>query len=774
MMGDTVVYNTEHIRLQPNASVEDLLRRLPGLQVFPDGTITYNGERIQHLLVDGEDIFGGDPTLITRNFDAYKIARVEVLERKSDQARFTGVDDGLRTRTLNLVLKESEKSGYFGRVMIGGSPDGYYNSDGLFANLRNKEQLVGLGFAANTGVLGSGGRPGISGILFSNEASDPLGSSAGNGIPHLTAGALHYANAWNGPVDHLSANYQYGHFFTKPVTTTQTLQAQPDSTYLQFQQSQSINRQDQHSLYGVYDLVPDQSSAFRLEFRGTNSQGQNQFSATGKSAFNDSLINSSARTVRDEVSGDNVGGKLAWRIGIGRQLQRVFSISMGVTKTDNSTNGYLYSINSFYQPNGAIQSVDTVDQRKKVTSHSLNWIGAINYAQPLWKNASMGLAYVLNITNDKPVQATYNKGDGKYQEIVDSLSSCLATQLINQKATIVLQGKDNHFSYIMGNDWIIYSDRQRDQVTDSLVSLHGISWAPRVMLTYALNSATNVDLNFNCTTQQPDISQLETIKNNSDPLHITVGNPTLRPAVNQAFQLGFHQLRSWMINLSANLELVNNSISTKTTTDSLGRQITQPVNVDGGRNATFDLSVNKKVLGVDVGLHAEAAYLRAVNYVNTDLSRNASYKGGAGFSVNENVQDKLLFQLYTDFSYFDQTSSINTSGLVRYWSQNHMGSVTVLFIRNFLIATDANYTWQEKTSAFQTNTSILLWNGQVSRIFMNNKLVVQARLNNILDKTNGISRSNVNNINTEAVTNTLGRYWMLSIFYEFDKKAKRK
>ncbi|HEV9037185.1 MAG TPA: hypothetical protein VGQ51_11210, partial [Puia sp.] len=105
MKGDTLVYNTEHILLRKNALVEELLRRLPGLQINPDGTITYNGDKIEHLLVDGEDIFGSDPTTVTRNFDASKIARVEILDRKSDQAIFTGIDDGTRTRTLNLVLK---------------------------------------------------------------------------------------------------------------------------------------------------------------------------------------------------------------------------------------------------------------------------------------------------------------------------------------------------------------------------------------------------------------------------------------------------------------------------------------------------------------------------------------------------------------------------------------------------------------------------------------------------------------------------------------------
>src|SRR6185437_1226188 len=156
-------------------------RRLPGLQISPDGTITYNGDKIEHLLVDGEDIFGSDPTTVTRNFDASKIARVEILDRKSDQAIFTGIDDGTRTRTLNLVLKPTAKDGYFGKVDAGGNTDGFYNVDGVVGSFENKEKFTVLGLASNTGILGFTNNEGNSpaSVNFSNVNADPLYASAG-------------------------------------------------------------------------------------------------------------------------------------------------------------------------------------------------------------------------------------------------------------------------------------------------------------------------------------------------------------------------------------------------------------------------------------------------------------------------------------------------------------------------------------------------------------------------------------------------------------------
>jgi hypothetical protein len=238
--------------------------------------------------------------------------------------------------------------------------------------------------------------------------------------------------------------------------------------------------------------------------------------------------------------------------------------------------------------------------------------------------------------------------------------------------------------------------------------------------------------------------------------------------------LEFRRFKNWLLDVSLTYNTVNNSISTKTTTDSLGRQISQPVNVDGGHSTYLNLSVNRKVLGFDAGWHFNGSYVRSANYVNADLNRNDAYTGGGGLSLTKFVQNSYSLQVNTNFVYFDQTSSINTSVPVRYWTQNHQGSLTIYLIPGFEINTSAVYTWQEKTSAFAANTSVLLWNAYVSRNFLHDNLVAKFQFNNILDANAGISRTNNGNINTQNSTNILGRYWMLSAIYHFDKKFKKK
>ncbi|GGB23782.1 collagen-binding protein [Puia dinghuensis] len=743
------------------------------MQIDSYGNITYNGEKIQRLLVDGEDIFGSDPTIVTRNFGADKIAKVQVLDRRSDHTIFTGIDDGTRTKTINLVLKGSAKDGYFGKVEAGGNKDGYYNSNGALAAFRNREQITILGQASNTGIVGfssnAGGSP--SQVIFLSNM-DPLGTSAGTGIPSFDAAGLHYANTWNGSGNHVMVNCQYNHYFTRPVTTTESWQTEANRLYGQYQQSNSINQQGQQLAYGVYDWASSPNSAVKLVLSGNNSQAQNQFEATDIGNFNDTLLNESRRTIQDKVSYQRIAGEISWRIRIGHQIGRTFSVSSGITKMDNSTHGYLYSLNSYYQ-SGTIESIDTVDQRKVITSHSLTYTGHIAYTEPLWKDAFFGMEYNLRIITDAPMTSTFNRGDGKYLQQIDSLSSHIKTQSINQRATFELQGKTQALNYIVGFDWIWYKYYQGNLLVDSISHLNSIDFAPRVGFSYAINSFSRLSFEYDGSPQRVSPGQLQPIINNSDPLHLTIGNPALKPGLEHDFSLEFSRLKTWLLNLKLNLRLIDNGISTKTTTDTLGRQISQPINVNGAHSAVLNFSLNRRLLGIDAGLDFAGTYGHTLNYVNADLSHNDAFTAGTGLSLNKYVPDKFSLLVKTNLTYFEQSSSINPAAPVRYWMQDHSGAITLFLIKNYELNTNATYTWHQKTASFHANTSVLFWNAYFGRNFLHNKLTARFLFNNILNKNAGITRTNTANINIESSTNILGHYWMVSATYHFDKKFKK-
>lgn len=143
--GDTTEFNAGSFEIQPNSRVEDLLKQFPGIQVDKDGKITAHGETVRKVLVDGEEFFGDDPTLVTKNIRADMVDKVQLYDKKSDQATFTGIDDGEKTKTLNIKLKEDKKSGYFGKLEAGGGTDDFYRGQSMINVFKGKKKFAAYG-----------------------------------------------------------------------------------------------------------------------------------------------------------------------------------------------------------------------------------------------------------------------------------------------------------------------------------------------------------------------------------------------------------------------------------------------------------------------------------------------------------------------------------------------------------------------------------------------------------------------------------------------------
>ncbi len=154
MKGDTTEFAADSFKVQPNATVEDLLKKLPGIQIDKNGQITAQGEKIQKILVDGEEFFGDDPTLVTQNLRADMVDKVQVYDKKSDQSTFTGIDDGQKEKTINLKLKDNKKNGYFGKLNASAGSNGYHDSQGMINVFKKKQKFAAYGILSNTGTSG--------------------------------------------------------------------------------------------------------------------------------------------------------------------------------------------------------------------------------------------------------------------------------------------------------------------------------------------------------------------------------------------------------------------------------------------------------------------------------------------------------------------------------------------------------------------------------------------------------------------------------------------
>lgn len=776
LKGDTVEYNTGNIKMRPNADVEEMLRRLPGLQVDVKGNLTYNGEKISHLLVDGEEFFGPDPALVTKNFDASRIEKVQILDRKSDQAIFTGIDDGMRTKTINLVMKRDSKNGYFGKVEGGIDPRSVYSVDGLLAAFEQHKQIAAIGFASNTGTLGFstdvGGSP--TGIFSNNNTGDPLGASSGTGIPRFLGSALHYADTWKESSGHIVGNYQYSNLYSQPETVNLLLQTLPDTIYNQYQRSHSTNQQQQQWAFATFDGIIDSLSTAKILSYASSTTAQNQYGDTSSSAFNGVNANSSLRSIRDNVNRQDLHLQANYRLRARCHPARVFTLSVNWSGTSSTTNGYLYSLNRFYPADSGAKSLDTTDQRKLVLNRIITLGSGITYTEPVWAKATLGFAYDVNYDGNDEFQGTYDKGDGKYKLQIDSLSSHFLGQTFNQQASVNLQGCETGLNYTFGTGIQRYFYKQQDLQAGSISRHTYWNLIPHFRISYAPDHFTHVIFNYSGTPQQPTISQLQPIINNSNPLFVTLGNPNLRPSFNQGWSLNLSRAKAWIYNLSFNFGLVSNSISIRTITNSLGQQISQPVNVNGGKNLGANLSVHKRISALELGFNIGESYARSVTYANTDLNKTSSCAETGGISIGYYSAEKYSLELNGQWSYLDTRNSVDVSAPIHYWTQSNTGNLTIFLVPTFEIHTDATYNWQQSTSAFAGNTSELLWSASILRNFLDNRLVIKFLANNLLNVNAGIIRTSSANVNSQSSTNILGRYWLLTAAYHLDHKWKKR
>ncbi|RZK58669.1 MAG: carboxypeptidase regulatory-like domain-containing protein [Pedobacter sp.] len=360
--GDTTEFNAGSYTIQPNDKVEDLLKKFPGMQVDKDGKITAQGKTVSKVLVDGEEFFGDDPTLVTKNLRADMVDKVQLFEKASDQATFTGVDDGQKTTTLNIKLKEDKKSGYFGKVDGGIGTDDFYESQLMFNKFKAKQKFSAYGISSNTGKIGLGwedrnkyGTSGgenvefIDGGIYISGGGDDLdsygGSYYGEGIPVAHTGGAHYDTKWNEDKESINTNYKIGSLGVKGRKNTLNQNNQPDRIINTTSDQTTDNSIFRQKLDVTYQIKLDTTSNLKVMVDGglKNNDTYLHYESIGRRGDN-SLLNSSIRTVDNE--GDetsfNISGFYNKKL---KKLGRNYSVSVSQRVTEKNDQGFLNSDN---------------------------------------------------------------------------------------------------------------------------------------------------------------------------------------------------------------------------------------------------------------------------------------------------------------------------------------------------------------------------------------------------------------------------------------------
>lgn len=789
--GDTTEYRADSFHVSPNADVQELLRKMPGIQVNSKGEITAQGEKVQKVLVDGEEFFSDDPAVVTKNLRADAVDKIQAFDKKSDQAVFSGIDDGQKTKTLNIQLKEDKKKGYFGKVEAGSNLDKYRYGKLLANAFKGKRKFSAYAttdntkyeslnwdenrnYAGETNVTTEVNDDG--GIMMWSQGDD---FSWGRGYPTSTTGGVHFSNKWNKDKHNTNNTYQYNHLEVTGNTTSKTQNILPDTSFTNTTSQDQVSEKTRHKLTSIYEWQIDSSSSLKLTVRGSTIKGISKSNYLGQSISQDGkVINESNRTTDNNSDNNTLNDNIFWRKKF-QKKGRTISLNSDLNFGNSSENILLQAVNSFYDKNGTLVRTDNVDQMKMNRQHTSTINSLLSYTEPLWKNTFLVVSYRLSLNRNDAERNTLSKnGFGKYENMVDTLSNHFVFNTTGHLGKVIIRYnvKKINFSIGTGLGTSTYHLNDVRKNTDREVSFN--NFVPSVSFNYTPKQQRRLNFNYNGNTQNPTLLQIQPIADNIDPLNITIGNPNLKQSFTHNFSLwasDFKVLKSRRVYMNANYSITENAITNSSTVDNLGRRVNQAINVSGNYNASLSANYGFEIIpSLNVGINigpGKSKYVSVVNGVN-----NATVTTNVRIGVNAGYwSDKWInFWMNVNATNNRSLSSIRPDIVTQYWSYDTYSEVQLKFkkIKTYIdMNIQANI--YQKTAAFANQQNSFVFSPSVRKVFTkDDKWEAKVYVNDLFNQNVGINRSATSNFISETTTQTIKRYVMFSLIYNFSKNGK--
>ena len=792
--GDTTEFTADSFHTQANATVEELLKKLPGIQIDKNGKITAQGETVQKVLVDGEEFFGDDPTLVTQNLRADMIDKVQVFDKKSDQAAFTGIDDGVKNKTINLKLKDNKKNGYFGKADVGGATDGYYNGQLMINYFKKKMKLSGFGILSNTGKTGLNWNErnsygeGMSnvdfddatgGISFNGGGNDDLegwdGQYNGQGYPTVKTAGIHYNNKWNDDKESVNGNYRLMQLQMTGVNGSNSQYILPDTLYYNNSSERFDNKILRNRLNGSYEVQLDSTSSIKINVGG-GTDHKTTFSEyiTEARASDSALVNSGDRRINTDGDNNTFNTNLLWKKKMHKK-GRSLSINLNQDYEKGNSDGYLYANNEFYK-GGLPASQQLTDQYKQYNNEKLAFNSKISYSEPLSTASALLINYGLAVNNSTSNRNSFNKGaGGKYSDIDSLYSNDYKFNQLTHKGGLTYNYFKKKFRFNVGSNVGITSFNQTDVHADTSAKRHFVNLYPQVNFTYNFNATKGLYFNYNGNTRQPSIQQIQPTRTNDDPLNVTVGNPALRPQFDNNLRVSFNQykvLTETSIWVSMNYGFTENALSNASRVDSNGKRTTQAINIDGNHNMNAYLSYGFKLKkpGIRIYFNGNFNLNRNAYIVNDVLNITKSQNYTLSNYLEKSKDKKYELRLETRATYTNSTSSVQSNIKTNYWTWTIEPNFDVYLPKKFQVHTDAGANLRQKTSTFNYNTNTFIWNAWIGKKFLKgDALLIKASANDILNQNIGFNRNVSSNYISQNTYSTIQRYFMLSLVWNFNK-----
>jgi len=792
--GDTTQFNADAYKVNPDATVEDLAKKMPGITV-ENGVVKAQGEEVKKVLIDGKEFFGDDVSMALKNLPAEVVDKMQVFDRLSDQAQLTGFDDGNSQKTLNIITRNGKNSGQFGKFYSGYGTDGRH-STGLNLNLFKEQRRISIfGLSNNVnqqnfssqdllGVSGGNSGGGGSGRMMgmppgATDASNFLVGNQ-NGINATHSLGISYSDSLNKHVK-LSASYFFNNTFNE------TEKSQDREYYLSDTLSQFYNQATEawsnnlnHRVNLRADIKIDTSNSVIFTPRFSWQSNRSRTKLNGITVLGESDTLSSTATSNTAVNeGYNFNANLIYQHKF-KKNGRTVSINLGTEISDKAGETNLLSDSRWFSPDSAQSFTQTANTQNLLNNYNTR----LMYTEPLGKLGQVFISYNPSVSLNQSDKNTsrLNSLTGEYTERDSVLSVDYKNTITTQNGGFGLRirrGKLNLMFNVSAQQTLL----EGRQLFPSEFAINRTfnNILPMAMLNYKFSKSSNLRIFYRSSTNIPTVTQLQDVIDNTNPLQLTSGNSQLNQEFSQALNLRFGTTApktSRSIFLNVRGSLIDNFIGTSTlltrkdtTLPSgvnlrAGTQLSMPVNLNGYVNMasllTYSMPLN--FIKCNINLQGGLNYSLTPGLINGRANKtdNLAYTGGV--VLGSNISEKIDFTLSYNGAWNEVKNSLQPKLNNNYVVQTAGFRGNWLPWKGLVLNSEITHTRYDGLNNF--NTRFWLWNTGVGYKFLKKK-AAEFRITafDILNQNTSVGRTVTETFLEDSRTRVLTRYFMLTFTY---------
>lgn len=777
--GDTIEYNADAFKTQPNSTVEELLKRLPGVEVDQDGNIKAQGEKVNKVFVDGKEFFGDDPKIATKNLPADAIDKVQVFDKMSDMAEFTGVDDGERSKTINLNLKDDKKNGIFGKIAGGYGTDDTYQGKASINKFNKKTQLSALAATNNINeqnfsfqdYMGfSGGLTSLTGggMMMTSES---IGGDAGrqNGVTTATSGGINFNHDFSKNTE-LTSSYFFNGIDNIVDQTSARQNFLNGTIFNSGDTSYSTNKNTNHRLSFKLEHKINDGQDITLRSNIKLNNGTNTLTRSNQTYDpNNILLNESSNDNSGNTDNISFDSRLSYRKklnDIGRLITANAKLGLGNTYQEQN----IFSATSFY---GGNPNTININQFQDGTNDQLDYNLGIVYTEPLGNQKYLSAIYERQ-NFDTENKSLYYDLQANDRILNDQLSQLYRRDYFYDKGGLKLQMNSEDLNITLSA--MAQSSNLKGKLIDDDIKINKsfFNVLPAASLRYSLARSKTLSLGYSTAVNEPSVRQLQPVVDNSNPLNIYVGNPDLKTEYMHSGYLNFtlfdnFSFTSLFARLGANM--VQNRITNTTIISDDLTQLVSPTNIDEewNGNGYFSFGTSVKPLGIKFHISTTHQLTKTQLFINNTKNNVERFQNSIDFNI-ENRKKNAVDVVVGYKTELNDTKYSASDDLDQSYFRNVLYSdLSITFLKTWNFSSSFDYRIFDG-DAFENKIEMPIWRLYLSKNFLkNDRGELKLSVYDVLNKISGVSRTSSFNYIQDQRVNIVTQYAMLTFTYSLSK-----